>query len=170
MDQLVSWSDHGDNGVKYFSGSATYHKVFDFPREITGLGAGLSSKNYLDLGKVAVMATVKLNGKELGILWKPPYRIDITDTVKTGQNVLEVRVVNLPVNRMIGDELLPEDSERKQDGTLQKWPQWLLDGQPSPSGRFTFASWRLWKKDNPLQPSGLLGPVTLRTGVRVDVK
>jgi hypothetical protein len=170
MDQLVSWSDHGDNGVKYFSGSATYHKVFDFPREITGLGAGHSSKNYLDLGKVAVMATVKLNGKELGILWKPPYRIDITDTVKTGQNVLEVRVVNLPVNRMIGDELLPEDSERKQDGTLQKWPQWLLDGQPSPSGRFTFASWRLWKKDNPLQPSGLLGPVTLRTGVRVDVK
>jgi len=120
---------------------------------------------YLDLGKVAVMAEVKLNGKDLGILWKPPYRVDITDAVKSGENILEIKVVNLCVNRMIGDELLPEDSERNDNGTLKKWPQWLEDGKPSPTGRFTFTSWRLWKKDQPLQESGLLGPVTIQTVV-----
>ncbi len=79
-------------------------------------------------------------------------------------------MVNLPINRMLGDELLPEDSERNGDGTLKKWPQWLQDGKPSPSGRFTFTSWRLWKKDEPLQESGLLGPVTVRTRTRIDLK
>jgi len=124
---------------------------------------------HLDLGKVSVMAAVKLNGTDLGILWKPPYRVDITDAVKTGDNVLELRVVNLPVNRMIGDELLPEDSERNKNGTLKQWPQWLMDGKPSPSGRFTFTSWRLWKKDAPLQESGLLGPVSVRTTAKLNL-
>jgi hypothetical protein len=90
--------------------------------------------------------------------------------VKPGENALEVRVVNLLVNRMIGDEWLPEDSERNDGGTLKKWPQWLQDGKPSPGGRFTFSSWRLWKKDSPLQESGLLGPVTVRTRARIDLK
>jgi hypothetical protein len=101
LDDLVSWSKHSDSGVRYFSGSATYRKAFSLP-----LIPDLSSRLYLDLGKVAVMAEVKLNGKNLGILWKAPYRVDITDAVKAGENVLEIRVVNLPVNRMIGDEFL----------------------------------------------------------------
>jgi hypothetical protein len=63
---------------------------------------------------------------------------------------------------MIGDEHLPEDSERHPDGTLRAWTPWLQAGLPSPSGRFTFTSWRLWRKDSPLQPSGLPGPVTLQ--------
>jgi hypothetical protein len=68
---------------------------------------------------------------------------------------------------MIGDEQLPEDSDRNAVGTLKAWPQWLLDGKPSPSGRFAFTSWRLWKKDDPLQESGLLGPVMLQATQRI---
>ena len=88
--------------------------------------------------------------------------------VKAGENIPEIRVVNLPVNRMIGDEFLPEDSERNKNGTLGKWPQWLEEGKPSPTGRFTFTSWRLWEKDEPLQESGLPGPVSVRTVMRLS--
>ena len=123
---------------------------------------GKDSRIYLDLGKVQVMAQVGLNGKDLGLLWKPPYRVEITDALKAGDNNVEIRVTNLWVNRMIGDEDLPEDSDRNPDGTLKAWPQWVLDGKPSPTGRFTFTSWRLWKRGEPLVDSGLLGPVTLR--------
>jgi hypothetical protein len=157
LDRLVSWSDHADPGVKYFSGTATYNKTFQLP-------PNFSAKDYklfLDLGHVAVMAQVKLNNKVLGVLWKPPFRIDVTETLKTGANALELKVVNLWVNRMIGDEQLPEDSDRKPDGTLNSWPRWLLDYRPSPSGRITFTSWRLWKKDSSLRQSGLIGPVRI---------
>ena len=83
--------------------------------------------------------------------------------VKPGVNVLELNVTNLWINRMIGDEQLPDDSNRNPDGSLKAWPRWLQEGKPSPTGRYTFTSWRLWKKDSPLVKSGLLGPVTLRT-------
>ena len=115
--------------MQYFSGTATYHKTFDWRRT-----AGQRRRLYLDLGQVAVMAEVKLNGKDLGILWKPPYRLDVTD-VKPGDNTLEVKVVNLWINRMIGDEQLPEDSDRNADGNLKTWPKWLEQGKPSPTGR-----------------------------------
>ncbi|MBN2579089.1 MAG: hypothetical protein JXB10_08870, partial [Pirellulales bacterium] len=72
-----------------------------------------------------------------------------------------VKVVNLWINRMIGDEFLPEDSDRNPDGTLKSWPKWVLEGKSSPTGRYTFTTWRLWHKDDPLQPSGLLGPVRI---------
>jgi hypothetical protein len=64
---------------------------------------------------------------------------------------------------------LPEDSERNPDGTLKQWPQWVLDGKQSPTGRKTFAAWRLWKKDDPLQPSGLIGPVQIISNGCVEV-
>jgi len=168
LDKLMSWIEHSDDGIKYFSGAATYRKVFEVPQGTKAQSdKGTEKKLYLDLGKVAVMAEMKLNGRGLGVLWKAPYRVDITDAVKAGQNVLEIKVVNLLINRMIGDELLPEDSERNGDGTLKKWPQWLEDGKPNPTGRYTFSTWRLWKKGSPLQESGLIGPVVLSTGVRL---
>lgn len=155
FEKLDDWSKHPEAGIKYYSGAATYRKTFAYQPSDS------KSKLHLNLGKVAVMARVKLNGCDLGILWKPPYRVDITGAIKPGDNQLEIQVVNLWPNRLIGDEQLPEDSERKGNGTLKQWPQWLLDGKPSPAGRFTFSSWRLWKKEDALQPSGLIGPVTL---------
>ena len=168
FDALIDWSKHTDPGVKYFSGEATYRTSFNWTPGKSQI-SNLKSQILLDLGKVAVMAQVKLNGKDLGTLWKPPFTVDITRAVKRGENTLEVRVVNLWINRLIGDEQLPEDSERNPDGTLKKWPPWLQQGKPSPTGRFTFTSWRLWKKDAALRESGLLGPVTLRVAEHVAV-
>jgi hypothetical protein len=154
FEKLTDWSAHPEPGIKYYSGTATYACKFQISE--------LSSRSFLDLGRVEVMAEVTLNGKKLGILWKPPYRVEVTGVLQRSENTLEIKVVNLWVNRMIGDERLPEDSERNPNGTLKAWPAWLAEGKPSPAGRFTFTSWRLWKKDDPLAPSGLLGPVTLQ--------
>ncbi len=133
LDPLISWSDLTDEGVKHFSGTATYLKTFAAPAGSIAKGRPL----YLDLGDVKVMAHVTLNGKDLGILWKPPFRVDITDAVKPGDNALEISVVNLWPNRMIGDAGLPE------------------------SGRFTYSTWQPFKSDTPLLKSGLIGPVKL---------
>jgi hypothetical protein len=157
LEKLLSWSDHQDPGVKYYSGTATYRKQLRIDGSLLKPGKRL----YLDLGDVQVMARVGLNGQDLGVVWKPPFRVDITDRAREGDNDLEVRVVNLWPNRMIGDEQLAEDSQRRPDGTLEQWPEWVQEGKPSPAGRHTFTSWRLWKKTDPLLPSGLLGPVTL---------
>ena len=162
LDDLISWSNHPDDGVKYFSGTATYFKTLTIP------ASAAAQRLYLDLGKVQVMARVRLNGKDLGILWKPTYRVDISAAAKEGDNALEIDVVNLWVNRLIGDEQLAEDSTRNGNGTVRAWPQWLLDAKPSPTGRFTFSSWRLWKKADPLQESGLIGPVTVQTVQRIE--
>ncbi len=163
---LVDWSKRPEDGIRYYSGAATYRKAFNIPPEMLGPGRRV----YLDLGRVAVMAKVKLNGRELGILWKAPFRLDVTDVLRAAENALEVKVVNLWINRMIGDEQLPEDSDRNANGTLKNWPQWLEQDTPSPAGRFTFTSWRLWKKDAPLVASGLLGPIILQVCQRVEAQ
>jgi len=158
LDNLISWSDHPDPGVKHFSGTATYWKVFTFPARLLVK----ERRWFLDLGAVAVLADVTLNDKHLSTLWKAPFRVDVTDALQPGDNTLRIRVTNLWVNRQLGDEqLLPEDSDRNPNGTLKRWPNWLNEGKPSPTGRFTFTSWRLWGKDGPLVESGLLGPVML---------
>ena len=157
FEQLKDWAEREEDGIRYYSGTAVYRKTFTYspspgkPRVL------------LDLGSVEVIAEVRLNGKDLGTLWKPPYRVDVTDAIRPGANALEVKVVNLWINRMIGDEQLPEDSDRNSNGTLRNWPEWLQEGKPSPTGRYTFTSWRLWKKDDPLAPSGLIGPVRLES-------
>jgi hypothetical protein len=157
LPRLISWSEHSDPGVKYFSGTATYTKTFRLTPNLFANDLRL----YLDLGKVAIIAQPSLNGHDLGTLWKPPFRAEITKFMKPGENQLEVKVVNLWPNRMIGDEQLPEDSDRNAEGTLKTWPSWLEAGKPSPTGRYTFTTWRLWKKDSALQQSGLLGPVRI---------
>ena len=166
LDQLISWPDSTDNGVKYFSGTATYVKDIEIPADLLAKGNRL----YLDLGDVKNLAQVKLNGTDLGILWKPPFRVDIASAAKPGTNHLEVSVVNLWPNRLIGDEQLPEDVEWLPSGGLAKWPQWLLDGKPSPNGRVTFTTWHHITKNMPLLPSGLIGPVTLQPAKWVPAK
>lgn len=155
--RLEDWSRQADEAVRFYSGPARYTATF----EATWLQPDLKKPVYLDLGRVEVMARVCLNGKEVGIAWKPPFRAEITSALRPGQNRLELTVVNLWPNRLIGDEHLPLDCELRRNGTLARWPTWLLEGKASPTGRRSFATWRQWTKDSPLLPSGVLGPVTL---------
>ena len=157
FEKLEDWSKRPEEGIKYYSGTASYQTTFRYT------ATAAPTKTWLHLGKVAVMAEVKLNGKDLGILWKAPYRVEVTDAIQAGENQLEVKVVNLLINRQIGDEQLPEDSDRNPNGTLKAWPQWVQGGKPSPTGRFTCGSHRLWQKNDPLVESGLLGPVTIQS-------
>ncbi|MHC4405817.1 MAG: glycosyl hydrolase, partial [Planctomycetota bacterium] len=166
IDGLRSWSEHSDPLVKYYSGIGTYRKAFDVSK--AGMLNG-TPRYCLDLGQVEVMAHVTLNGEDCGITWKPPYRVDITHALISGQNKLEIKVVNTWVNRMIGDEQLPTDANWKDWETLVEWPDWFKQGQPSPTGRYTFTTARHYGKDSPLQPSGLLGPVRILSGVRGGV-
>ena len=161
LDKLVPLNEHSDSGVKYFSGTGTWRCQFDVPQELLAADHRIT----LDLGNVAVMADVKLNGRPLGILWKSPFQLDVTNILVAGQNTLEIAVANLWVNRLIGDQQLPADCDRNDNGTLKSWPQWLLDGKPSPTGRLAFTTWELWHKDDPLVESGLIGPVQLRVTV-----
>jgi hypothetical protein len=156
FNQLDDWSKRPEEGIRNYSGTAIYQAVFKGPKITAG------RKVELDLGKVAVMARVQLNGKDLGILWKPPYRVDVTDALRTGENTLKIAVVNLWINRLIGDAALPEDSKRDDKGVLQSWPDWALSGGSSPSGRRSFVTIPQWKADEDRVPSGLLGPVTAR--------
>jgi hypothetical protein len=163
LPELISLHRHSDPGVKYFSGTATYS------RQVT-LSPGAASgerRLYLDLGWVHVMAQVRVNGKDLGLLWKPPFRVDITSAARHGENKLEVMVTNQWVNRLIGDELLPPENEYAPDGAIKAIPEWYTQGKPKPpGGRTTFATWKHYSKDSPLLVSGLVGPVRLRTAVR----
>jgi hypothetical protein len=158
LDHLISWTDHSDPGVRYFSGTATYEKDI----EISAARLRAKRELWLDLGVVENIAEVSMNGHNLGVLWKPPFRVNVTAAAKPGTNHLTIKVTNLWPNRLIGDEQLPPDCEWNGD-EIRAWPQWLLDGKPSPTGRLTFTTWRHWTKDSPLLASGLLGPVTLQS-------
>lgn len=160
LDKLISWSDHADAGVRYFSGTATYRT--EFQSKIPSS----KSKVALDLGRVEVIAEVWLNGKSLGTLWKPPFQFDVTGALRDGENELEIRVTNLWPNRLIGDEQFPDDCIVKgtwPNGGIRAWPEWLSKNQPRPEPRRqTFFTWKHWTKNDALLPSGLLGPVMLR--------
>lgn len=165
FERLHSWTEHENDGVRYFSGIATYTKTL--PPVTIPAGARLQ----LDLGAVKEFAEVTVNGKKLAILWKPPYRTDITDAVEAGKAIeLKIRVANLWANRLIGDDRLHgEDcewegsiSEGVKEIAIKAIPQWVKEGRPSPTGRCTFTTWKHWDKNDELLPSGLLGEVLLR--------
>ncbi len=165
FSELQSWSESSNQLVKYYSGTARYFKEFDMPEATLAVLKGNETAEIaIDLGRVEVMARVTLNGKDCGIVWKPPYRVNISDALKSGTNKLEIEVVNTWVNRMIGDEQLPLDAEWKDWETLVEWPDWFQRGEQSPTGRITFTTGRHYQKDSPLQPSGLLGPVKIMAG------
>jgi len=153
FDHLIDWTSRPEKEIKYYSGIAVYKKSFDLPTSAT---AG-SQKLYLDLGKVKNMARVRLNGKELGVVWTAPWKVDITTIVKKKGNELEIEVANLWPNRLIGDEQFPDDGIK--DG---KFPDWLIKGESRTSGRYTFTTYSPYKKDSPLLSSGLIGPVTIQ--------
>jgi len=154
LAELASWTTHSDPGVKYFSGTASYRTTFD-------LGAP-PERLLLDLGDVQVMAEVVVNGKNLGVLWKPPFRVEVGDAVKQGRNDLELRITNLWPNRMIGDEEFPDDVKWMENAPYPvALPDWVTSKVPRDSPRITFSTRRTFKKGDPLLASGLLGPVRL---------
>jgi len=116
LDRLTSWTDHDEEGVKYFSGTATYHNEFELPEEF------LSGEYHLvlDLGEVAMAAEVRLNGRSLGVLWKPPFRCEVSGTVRSGKNRLHVEVVNSWNNRLVGDARLPESERRTRTNITEE--------------------------------------------------
>ncbi len=145
FDKLVDWSKHADPGVKHFSGTATYRTAFTWPPPQSQV-SNLKSQIVLDLGRVEVMARVTLNGRDLGVVWKPPFRVDTADALQPGANVLEVTVANLWPNRLIGDAALP------------------------PEKRVAWTTWNPFKPDAPLLESGLIGPVRLLTTREAQAK
>ncbi len=154
FDSLYDWTKRPDDGIRYYSGIAVYRKSFDLPdNEVRSK----KSEYYLELGTVKNLAHVKLNGKDLGIIWTAPWQVNITDALKSKGNQIEIQVADLWINRLIGDENQPWDGVK--DG---KWPEWLLNGTPRESKRFTFTTHRFYKKDDPLVESGLLGPVIIK--------
>ena len=173
LDKLVSWTELDDPDFKYFSGTATY--------DLRGLSEGLRAREnervYLNLGEVKNLAEVTVNGKTYPVLWKPPFRLDITSSLTPNTQSLtpkplsiSVKVTNLWPNRLIGDDFKPEDCEWKSArGGIKEIPQWVKAGKPSPSGRTTFTTWKHWTKEDQLLPAGILGPVRLeRTSVVSD--
>jgi hypothetical protein len=172
MPKLVSWTELKNESAKYHSGNATYRKTFDWqPNARPGSGAG--SKLSLHLGAVQVIARVVVNGKDCGIAWKKPYRVDVTEALKPGENTIEITVANLWVNRIIGDQQYPDDIEwTSQTGStaagqgLACIPDWVKNKteRPHPE-RKAFYGWR-WPHltaDKKLLPSGLLGPVMIQS-------
>ena len=105
MPALTSWTSNADDGVKYFSGTATYTKTVQASAAWFRAGEHL----YLDLDKVRDVAEVDVNGKPVGIVWAPPYRLDVTAVMKPGANRIEIKVTNEWTNRQIGDALLPPE-------------------------------------------------------------
>jgi len=165
LPQLLDWTKHSNPVVRYFSGTATYRTVLKVPADLVAT----SNRIVVDLGQVGVMAEVIVNGRNLGVLWCNPFRVDITSVVQAGDNTLEIRITNLWPNRMIGDEQYPADVEWAGKA-LKDWPEWVKAGQPRPAtNRFTFATWKHWNKGDALLPSGLLGPVQVRAGQLIDL-
>jgi len=163
--ELISWHRHPEAGVKYFSGTAAYSRTLEVPAEFLAA----DKRVVLDLGRVEVIARVRVNGKSFPLLWKEPYRLDVTGAVHAGANPLEIEVTNLWPNRLIGDEQLPPENEYASgaDHGIARLPGWYVRGEPKPpGGRVTFATWKFFAPDDPLFESGLLGPVRLLNPVR----
>ena len=163
---LASWTENADPEIKYFSGTATYSRKLAIP---AAFRATPGTRVILDLGAVKNFADVTVNGKTYPTLWKPPFRVDITDALTADVDAaLEVKVTNLWPNRLIGDDFKEEDCQWKPADFRQAIvgiPQWVKDGKKSPTGRYTFTTWKHWNKDDEPLVSGLLGPVVLRAGV-----
>jgi hypothetical protein len=143
FEELIAWDRHPDSGIKFFSGKATYRKTF----ELTGQEAERQVR--LQLGEVRCIAQVRLNGKDLGIVWTDPWSIELTGALKTGRNALEIDVINTWVNRLIGDAALPPQKRVTKSNVA------LL------SGKRTLKAYQGFASEDPLMSSGLLGPVRL---------
>ena len=168
MNSLKSLHLHADEAVKYFSGQVEYSTKFNFDQKTSQL-----NYIYIDLGDSKEISEVRLNGKLVETLWMKPLQVEISDYLKDGENNLEITVSTRLINRLIGDELYPEDLdynkfEHPHSGNIFNFhsqngiPQWMQEGSERPnSKRKTFSYVKFHHKDSPLVPSGLLGPVRI---------
>lgn len=132
MSNLSDWTKSADPDVKYYSGTATYRTVFSLQEILE------ATQVLLNLGNVGVMAEVRLNGEDLGGRWMSPFVFPVKDKLRTGENILEVEVVNVWRNRMVRDLMLPEEERYT----------WFIAHDIAPGEE--------------LIPAGLLGPVKLQ--------
>jgi hypothetical protein len=130
---LTNWIENSDEKIKFYSGTAVYASTFNFSDK------KVTNDIFINLGNVGVMASVKVNGIELGTTWIAPYQINVTKAIKNGENTVEIEVVNVWRNRLTGDKTLP-----KEERTT-----WLMTDKTTP--------------EEALIPSGLLGPITIET-------
>jgi len=154
--KLQSWTESDNEGIRFFSGIATYRKTFELPESLAK-----RNRLFLQLGNLAEIAEVTLNGKRLGLAWLPPYRIELSGAVRAGTNQLEIRVANLWANRLNGDSLRPESTRftRSNLDRIQTDPT-----SDSSYGRVPLGKTRpVYTNIPPLMPSGLFGPVQIIT-------
>ena len=134
LTTLQSWSDSADPGVRYFSGTATYRTTLHLtPEQLAGLHS-----TWLSLSEVHEVAAIRINGQPAQTLWKQPWSARVDTLLHPGDNTIEIDVTNLWPNRIIGDAQSPTEKH------------------------YTWTNIRYYKKDSPLLPSGLIGPVTLK--------
>ena len=160
---LTDFSKHEDTAVKYFAGTASYEKNIRIDDKFFGKNRRIA----IDLGQLHDIAQLEVNGKSVGVLWCPPYRTDVTEFLKKGENKITVHVTVNWANRLIGDEQYPADFEwgndqGEQGRAMKAFPEWFIRNEPRPSrGRKAFTLWYYFRPDSPLYPAGLLGPVKL---------
>ena len=168
-DTLFSWHESANPDIKYFSGTARYTTTIRMKM------IDRTNRYILDLGELKNLAVVTVNGQLIANLWHAPFKADITDVLRKGENTLEIDVTNLWVNRMIGDEQEDDDVEWSDPVSfgaasgkpgivhfMKSVPEWLSKGQPRPSkNRKAVISFKFYEKDAPILPSGLLGPVVI---------
>src|SRR4029079_6353974 len=133
VDKLASFTESQDAGIKYFSGTATYTKTIVADKNWFENKAQL----WLDLGDVKNLAEVIVNGRSLGVVWKQPFRVDVTSSLKAGDNKIEIKVTALWVNRLIGD------------------------AQPGVTNKITYTTMPFYQANSKLIPAGLIGPVII---------
>lgn len=143
--ELMDWTLHADEGIKYYSGTAVYHNTFTLAMEPQE-----GTPYFLKLGSVkdVGMAEVKINGTSKGVVWTPPFRVEVSDDLQKGENTLEISVVNSWYNRVAGDQTFPDKKPHTSTNIDLKHD---FRGRP--------------REPIPLEPSGLLGPVTIQKAV-----
>ncbi len=165
---LFDWSTSDNPEIHHFSGKATYRTAFELKADELDSASPMA----LNLGQVEAVASVRVNGQELGTVWTAPYAIDISTAVREGRNLVEIEVANLWVNRLIGDAALPDTSGYEPEANIGYRPEenlpkrdmveWYSSNLPPPPGpRRTFATQYFQKPGDLLIPSGLVGPVTV---------
>ena len=136
INELKSWIDFAESGIKYYSGTATYAKSFTLSNDDIK-----SKKLILDLGNVQEMASIKINGRQMAVKWSAPFRFDISGFARAGNNKIEIEIVNMWSNRLIGDGKLPVE---------KRFTKTNINKFEAPDA------------DKYLRESGLIGPVKIR--------